>query len=300
MPAEPAGAALTATQQPASQAAGGLDREARSSRSEQSASGEASRSDLPPAPGLALSPALGREWRSAAEARWATERPTSRSRSDSRVGHERARSGPRLLWDLLQIVCLTLVVFVSVRSMAQSFRVNGSSMEPTFHDGQSLLINRLAYFHVDGTPFEGWLPVTYQGTVAFVFGGPQRGDVVVFQAVNERNRDYLKRIVGLPGDAVLIDQGTLYVNGVALPEPYLSGEPATYTFPPDGRPIVVPDGSYFVLGDNRRESFDSHEGWFVPVENLVGSVWLTYWPPASWQAAPGDAGLDARPVPRFE
>ena len=295
---EPAGAARAATKRPTAQPGPALEPGPRAGRPAQLAASRALGRHLPSVPGLPLSQALGRELRAEAEARWA-DRPT-RQRERVRAASQRSRSGLRLLWDLLQIALLTLVVFVSARSLAQTFRVNGESMEPTFDDGQSLLINRLAYFHVDGTPLESWLPVTYQGSVAFLFDGPRRGDVVVFQAVNERNRDYLKRIVALPGDTVLIDRGILYVNGVQVPEPYLSDATADYTYPPEGRPVVVPDGSYFVLGDNRRESFDSHAGWFVPVENLVGSVWLTYWPPASWQAGPGSSGLDARPEARLE
>jgi signal peptidase I len=77
---------------------------------------------------------------------------------------------------------------------------------------------------------------------------------------------------------VLIRQGQVFINGQRLDEPYVN-YPASYNFPPDGRPMIVPDGNYFVLGDNRPESFDSHLGWVVPVDNLIGRAWLRYWPP---------------------
>jgi signal peptidase I len=258
--------------------------------------------DLPTVPGLALSQALGRSSRTAAAGRQLTVRPAAAASPASSGASVRVQTptGRRLLWDLLQAAALALVVLISIRSLAQSFRVQGASMEPTYYDGQALLINRLPYLHLDGTPFERWLPVSYQGSVAFLFGGPQRGDVAVFYAVNERNREYLKRIVGLPGDSVLIDQGVLQVNGLPVDEPYIADQQASYTFPPDRRPTVVPDGSYFVLGDNRAESYDSHEGWFVPVENLVGPVWLTYWPPANWRVGQGGERPDAGAPTRFD
>jgi signal peptidase I len=257
-------------------------------------------SSVPAVPGLALSQALGRASRTAAAGPRSARRPGGTARTGWRALTAPTTTGRRLIWDLLQAALLALVVLVAIRSLAQSFRVQGASMEPTYHEGQALLINRLAYFHVDGTPLEHWLPVSYQGSVAYLFGGPRRGDVAVFHAVNERNREYLKRIVGLPGDTVLIDQGVLQVNGRPVEEPYLAGSGAGYTFPPDRRPTVVPDGSYFVLGDNRAESIDSHDGWFVPVENLVGQVWLTYWPPANWPAAGSTRPPDAEPRSRYD
>jgi signal peptidase I len=158
-------------------------------------------------------------------------------------------------------------------------------MEPTLQAGQFLLINRVAYFHVDGTPLGGLVPSTPQGSVDYLFGGPQRGDVVVFHARMGRNRALVKRIIGLPGDRVLIDDGRVFVNGRQLDEPYVHF-PDQESYPEDGEPIDVPDGSYFVLGDNRSESNDSRAGWFVSVENLVGRVWLSYWPPERWGLVP--------------
>jgi signal peptidase I len=190
-----------------------------------------------------------------------------------------------LAWELLQTILLTLVIFVAVRSVVQNFRVEGASMEPTLQTGQYLLINRAAYYHLEGTPFDGLIPTTSQGSLRFLFGGPQRGDIAVFRAPMQPDKDYIKRIIGLPGDTVLIRNGEVYVNGQLLDEPYIHFF-ASYNYPITGNPVTVRDGQYFVLGDNRPNSSDSHLGWFVPVENLVGRSWLSYWPPSTWGVTP--------------
>jgi signal peptidase I len=184
---------------------------------------------------------------------------------------------------LVQAALLSLVLFVAIQSVLQNFRVEGPSMEPNFEPDQSLLVLKAAYFHLDGTPLQGRLPTTPQGSIDYLFGGPQRGDSAVFHAPTVRNTDYVKRVIGLPGDQVLINDGTVFVNGERLNEPYVEFPlPRNYTYPENGRPIIIPDGYYFVLGDNRPNSFDSRRGWLVPVENLVGRVWLSYWPPSRW------------------
>lgn len=207
--------------------------------------------------------------------------------TEQRVEADRAKSkgaGARgLAWELLQTVILTLVIFLGVRSVVQNFRVEGASMEPTLTTGQYLLINKAAYFHVDGNPMEHLVPTSHQGSSAYILGGPQRGDIVVFRAPTQPDKDFIKRVIGLPGDTVLIKNGQVSVNGERLDEPYIHF-PASYTYPFDGQPKQVPDGTYFVLGDNRPNSSDSHLGWFVPVANLVGRAWISYWPPADWGA----------------
>ena len=192
-------------------------------------------------------------------------------------------AGRRLAGELVGVALMTVLTFLTIRVFVQNFRVGGASMEPTLQPGQFLLIDKTAYFHVDGTPLESWLPTTPQGSVEYLFGGPQRGDVVVFRASTARNREYVKRVIGLPGDTVAIKHGDVFVNGRPVDEPYVESPlPENYTYPKNGRPVRVPDGKYFVLGDNRPDSSDSRQGWFVPVEDLVGRAWLSYWPPAVW------------------
>ena len=130
-----------------------------------------------------------------------------------------------------------------------------------------------------------FIKLAEQGSTDYLVGGPQRGDVVVFRAPTQPDKDFIKRVIGLPGDTILVKNGTVFVNGTALDETYIH-YPATYTYPFDGQPKQVPDGNYFVLGDNRPNSSDSHLGWFVPVDNLVGKAWISYWPPTDWGLMP--------------
>jgi signal peptidase I len=187
--------------------------------------------------------------------------------------HATEHRAVRIGLELAQVAVFTGVMMVGIRSVVQNFRVEGVSMQPTFDGGQVLLVNRAAYFHVDGTPLARVLPTSQQGSVAYLFGGPQRGDVVVFRAPPQPDTDYIKRVIGLPGDTVAVRSGQVIVNDKPLAEPYIRFT-ARYNF----GPVVVPDGSYFVLGDNRPESLDSHFGWFVPADQLIGRAWIRFWP----------------------
>jgi signal peptidase I len=197
----------------------------------------------------------------------------------------------RIGFELAQAIVATAVVVLAVRAVVLNFRVEGISMHPTFESGEVLLVNRAAYFHVDWAPLSRVLPLQRQGNINYLFGGPRRGDVVVFDAPPQPGTDYIKRIIGLPGDTVSVDSGVVRVNGVPLHEPYIR-VPANYRFPSSGT-ARVPDDSYFVLGDNRPDSFDSHFGWFVPVYDLIGEAWIRYWPPNTTAIVQGGAATVA-------
>jgi len=156
-------------------------------------------------------------------------------------------------------IILAAVMCVGFKISLQTFIVLMDSMEPSFHEGQRLLVNKAAYF----------------------FSEPQRGDVIIFHAPPGSDGDFIKRIIAVPGDTVAIQQGTVYVNGVPLDEPYLMSPPQ-YTVAPQ----EVPANSYFVLGDNRNISYDSHNNYLVPREDIVGKAWLSMWPPADWGVVP--------------
>ena len=214
-----------------------------------------------------------------------------------RTGHPRVRSGtndsnytpraaglppPSLPWNLF-----SASLSLGVRSIVQNFRVEGASMEPTLQTGQYLLISKASYFHVEGTPLDRLLPITHQGSTDYLFGGPQRGDVVVFRAPTQPDKDFIKRVIGLPGDTVEERaNGDIYVNGRRLVEPYLNG-------PKDVRPQGlgpwhVPKGDLFVLGDNRTNSNDSRFGLgYIPLDKVVGKAFVIIWPPSRFGGIAG-------------
>lgn len=148
---------------------------------------------------------------------------------------------------------LTAVLFAATRMAIANVRIDGISMLPTVHTGELALVDTLSYH----------------------FHGPQRGDVIILHPPVESSDDYIKRVIGLPGDRIQVVDGTVYVNGERLREPYLH-EPHTYNW----GPARVPRGDVFVLGDNRDVSYDSHM-WPTPwlAENqIVGRAVLVYWP----------------------
>jgi signal peptidase I len=158
-------------------------------------------------------------------------------------------------------------------------------MEPSMHNDQYLLVNTAIYYRLDLgrlndlVPF---LPGDNDGE-SHLFRAPKRGDIVVFRFPLSPDRDFIKRVIGVPGDTVEVKDEKVFINGVALEEDYILSTP-NYTY----GPTVVPEGKYFVLGDNRRNSYDSHawasgcavdEGCeFVPEENIIGQAWISYWP----------------------
>ncbi len=175
------------------------------------------------------------------------------------------------LTQLVLVATLVATLTGVAPATAVGLQVEGTSMAPSLHPGQLVLINRATYLRLDGTPLEHLPPGSQSGSPRYLFGGPQRGDLVVFRSPTGASGDYVKRVIGLPGDSVLVDAGRVFVNGELLDEPYVVFQD-DYSYPVDGRPAIVPDGAYFVLGDNRQVSADSHLGWFVPANNLLGQA----------------------------
>lgn len=131
--------------------------------------------------------------------------------------------------------------------------VRGSSMAPGIHDGDRILVNH----------------------ISLLLSEVQRGDIVVLHYPRDPRLDYIKRVIGLPGDHVRIEGEAVFVNGQVLPEPYIrEGDPESHT------EVLIGEGQCFVLGDNRRHSSDSRDFGLVPLENLVGKAHLRVWPPA--------------------
>ncbi len=174
------------------------------------------------------------------------------------------------LREILGTIILAIVIFLLLQTTVQSFIVYGSSMENSFHDRQRLLI--------------------IKDRITYAFHEPERGDVIIFRPPGNRQGDYIKRIIGLPGDTVEIKEESVYINGIKLREPYVK-DPPYYT----QSPINIPANSYFVLGDNRNNSSDSHNGWTVPRQNIIGKTWLSIWPPDKWELVP-DYSLEKQPA----
>ncbi len=175
----------------------------------------------------------------------------------------------KFLRDFIAPILVGLIVFALFQATVGSFKVYGSSMLPTIEEGDHIMVSKASYF----------------------FGEPQRGDIIVLRSPKNPNSDLIKRVIALPGDTVEIKDDTVFVNGTALVEPYTLEPPHYLMLPED-----IPNGQYFVLGDNRNNSSDSHRGWTVPRENIVGKAWITYWPPYRWNAIahyPLNAGLQA-------
>ena len=200
--------------------------------------------------------------------------------------------------EVLQAVLVAGVLVLITRAFVQNFRVDGVSMLPTFEAGQALVVNRAAYFHLDGTPFEGLLPKSRAGRrhVPVWWPAARRRCRVSSPAATGRGLHQARdRPAWRPCQ---IMQGSVYINGQPLAEPYIRF-PADYTFPEGNEALVVPDASYFVLGDNRPESFDSHLGWVVPLDYLVGRAWVRYWPPTEVAVVEPGRPVEAagRPMP---
>ena len=159
----------------------------------------------------------------------------------------RVRSAVKLAWQL----ALLIVIVVAILGLRPG-QVSGYSMEPRIDSDEYVLINALAYR----------------------LGAPQRGDIVAFKHERSAPTVYLKRIIGIPGDRIAIERGTVNVNGSVLDEPYARRDTR------DARAVVVPAGAYYVLGDNRPKSDDSRAWGFVPARDVIGRAIFGVWPPS--------------------
>jgi len=181
--------------------------------------------------------------------------------------------------EILQMLGLTLLIFVVVQSALPNREVLGQSMEPTLQNHERLFLDGVSYFHYDANLVprllgQGQLPADNR----YLLGGPQRGDIVVFRPPVPAQEDYIKRVIAVAGEAVEIRAyDGVYVNGHKLDEPYIQASP-DYNWPAPGQAGTVPDGHVFVLGDNRRNSSDSHAWGFLATDQIVGRAWIAYWP----------------------
>ncbi|PIE81157.1 MAG: signal peptidase I [Chloroflexi bacterium] len=170
---------------------------------------------------------------------------------------EQAQPAEVVVREIIETLLLTFFIFWLVNSLVGRYRIDGSSMNPTLQHGQYLIINNVSYYVDDPAP----------------------GDVIVFHHPTS-DLNLIKRVIGVPGDEITINEGVVTVNGVILDEPYIREAPRySYTG-------VVPEDEFFVLGDNRNNSSDSHSWSFLPEDHIVGKAMFIYWPPADWGAVP--------------
>jgi signal peptidase I len=161
--------------------------------------------------------------------------------------------------DIIQVIIFAVSIFLFVYLLIlQPHKINGESMESNFHNGEYILTEK----------------VTYD------FNKPKRGDVIVFKAPPDGHDEYIKRIIGLPGDTVKIENCKVYLNGTALLENYLPANLCTGpgTFATEGATLTVPADNYFVLGDNRPHSLDGRYFGFIGKDKFTGKAWIIYWP----------------------
>jgi signal peptidase I len=159
-------------------------------------------------------------------------------------GHRRA------IIDIVGTILFTVVIYFAVHAAIEPRIVLGQSMEPTLHTGEYVMLDKVTY----------------------LFRSPERGDIVVFRYPYAPKDDYIKRVIGLPGDHVQVYGGNVFVNGHKLSEKYIA-DPPDYT---DDK--IVPKGYLYVLGDNRDNSSDSHEWGLLPRGNIIGRAMFSYWP----------------------
>jgi len=159
----------------------------------------------------------------------------------------------KILREVGIIILIAVAVFVLLRLTVQSYTVVMSSMEPNFEEGECIMVNKVCYHSPD----------------------PQRGEVIIFDPPFNSQYPFIKRVIGLPGETVEIKEGRVFIDDIPLEEEYIM-EPPNYTMPAQ----EIPESEYFVLGDNRNNSNDSHSSWTVPRDNIIGRAWFTYWPPS--------------------
>ncbi|KKR34462.1 MAG: Signal peptidase I [Candidatus Gottesmanbacteria bacterium GW2011_GWC2_39_8] len=165
-----------------------------------------------------------------------------------------------IVMDTVETIVVALSIFVVVYLFAaQPNEVKGSSMVPTFHDGEYILTDKISYKLRD----------------------PIRGEVIVFKAPRNPDVDYIKRIIGVPGDKIKVENQTVFVNGAPINEPYIADKTNLFggSYIKEGEEITVPKGYLWVMGDNRPHSSDSREFGPIKESDIIGRAFFRYWPP---------------------
>jgi len=191
----------------------------------------------------------------------------------------RGRSTLAIVREVVETIVLAVLIFLAVRAVVQNFKVEGSSMVPSFIDGEYMLVNKAVYARIDLRTVHKFLPFVSAGNdpMHYIFHGPQRGDVIVFHPppqVGGDSKDFIKRVIGRPGDTVDVHDNTVTVNGQAVDEPYIKQRTecqGQYCH------VVLGPDQFFVMGDNRGNSSDSRFWGPVQANKIIGKALLIYW-----------------------
>jgi signal peptidase I len=196
------------------------------------------------------------------------------------------KQGLSAVREIVETLLLAFLIFVAVRAVVLNFRVDGMSMVPNLQDREMLLVNRNVYFHFDLNALLDKIPgVDRNGQdIVYPFHPPQRGDIIVFDPPTVSDKPYIKRIIGLPGETVTIANGSVYIDGNKLNEPYIAA--GITECRPKCDPVTVPKGEIYVLGDNRKNSTDSRIFGTVPDGSIIGKALITYWPLSDFGLVP--------------
>jgi signal peptidase I len=191
----------------------------------------------------------------------------------------RGRSALSVVREVVETLVLAVLIFLAVRAVVQNFKVEGSSMVPSFINGEYMLVNKAVYARIDMRTVHTFLPFISAGKepMQYIFHGPQRGDVIVFHPPPSEGgdaKDFIKRVIGKPGDTVDVQNNVITVNGQAVEEPYIkqqtdcAGQYCHVQLGPD---------QYYVMGDNRGNSSDSRRWGPVQANKIIGKALLIYW-----------------------
>jgi signal peptidase I len=207
----------------------------------------------------------------------------------------------RGLREIAETIILALLIFLLVRSVVQNFQVEGSSMNPTFEHQWYVLVNKSLYWEINLDTVSKFVPFVDPGDdpTRYLFRAPKRGDVIVFKSPTvpegSPERDFIKRIIGLPGETLEVRDCTVFIDGLPLDEPYID-EPPRSTHDPE----TVPPDHYFVMGDNRNNSQDSRSFGPLAKENIIGQAWLIYWPRGAFGLVDNTSVTPMNPEPDTE
>lgn len=177
--------------------------------------------------------------------------------------------------EYFEAICIAILLALFIRTfIVQAFKIPSGSMLPTLLIGDHLLVNKFIY----------GIRVPFTGKILIPIVDPSKGDVVVFKFPKDRSVDYIKRVVGTPGDTVEIKNKKVFVNGIAVDDPHAHvSSPAILDAQSSPRdnfgPILVPENRIFVMGDNRDNSYDSRFWGFVDQKDILGKAFILYW---SW------------------